>query len=435
MKRNVKALLSGVILSTALVIGSLSTSVTSFAAPKLSPYNILQAEMNFGSSGVEVKTEGDVKFVSGLETGDYFKVNDVDFSKGLNYIAFNVRSESIALVDVRADALDGESLGTIKIGMTNGAFKTVYTKMKNIEGKHQIFFVGKMGSVDVDYWTCVDSIDTPTEPTPIDPTPVVTSVNPYDTVEAESGSAIRAEVRSENGVTYVAGLTSGTMLINKNVVFEGSKALSVTYRASDAALVEVREGGLAGNLIATLKLGNTNGAFATKSIPFVDVEGTKDIYFIGKMGSVDLDSWVVLKAPEKQDPIDPTPEDPTPEDPTPEDPTPEDPTPVDPTPEDPTPVVSDDLVLKYNINSWGTGYTVNFEVANTSNVNVDGWKLKLNKNDVKIDSSWCVKVATEGDYYVITPESWNSTIYAGNGAFFGIIGSGSIGNTIDYILE
>ncbi len=114
---------------------------------------------------------------------------------------------------------------------------------------------------------------------------------------------------------------------------------------------------------------------------------------------------------------------------------------VDPDPEpepapqpEPGPAPTD-RKLEYQINSWGTGYTVNFSVMNTTNSEIRGWKLKLNKNDVKIGSGWCVKVTEEGNYYVITPEDRNATLYVNGGAYFGIQGSGAIGSTIDYILE
>ena len=58
--RRVLSALSGVLLSSAVVIGTLTPSMASYAAPKVNPYGIVQAEFNFGKSGVEVVTEGDV---------------------------------------------------------------------------------------------------------------------------------------------------------------------------------------------------------------------------------------------------------------------------------------------------------------------------------------------------------------------------------------
>ncbi|MCR4833343.1 MAG: glycoside hydrolase family 9 protein, partial [Butyrivibrio sp.] len=80
--------------------------------------------------------------------------------------------------------------------------------------------------------------------------------------------------------------------------------------------------------------------------------------------------------------VDPTPVDP---DPTPVDP---DPTPVDPdpTPVDPTPTPSGDVRAEYSINNWGTGYQVLISIKNDSDSRINSWTLKVNKNDVEIDS-------------------------------------------------
>ncbi len=136
-------------------------------------------------------------------------------------------------------------------------------------------------------------------------------------------------------------------------------------------------------------------------------------------------------------PVDPTPVDPNPTpvdpDPTPVDP---DPTPVDPDPQpvDPTPV-SGALKAEYTINNWGSGYQVLIKVKNDSASRVDGWTLKISKSEVKIDSSWCVNIAEEGGYYVITPMSWNSSLEPSASVDFGIQGSGSIGNSVDISVQ
>ena len=120
-----------------------------------------------------------------------------------------------------------------------------------------------------------------------------------------------------------------------------------------------------------------------------------------------------------------------------------DPDPVDPDPVDPDdpiiiepddPVVNDGLALEYTINGQGSA-TINFKVANNGKAAVNGWTLKLKKSQITIDNFWCVKVAVVGDYYVITPESWNSVVNAGDGAYFGVQGSGVTTATLDYTLE
>ncbi len=126
------------------------------------------------------------------------------------------------------------------------------------------------------------------------------------------------------------------------------------------------------------------------------------------------------------------------------------PDPVEPDPEpivEPDPVVPDEpvepepviveggLKAEYTINNWGSGYQVLIKVKNDSTATVNGWTVKVSKKDVKIDSSWCVNIAESGNYYVITPMSWNGVLTPGASVDFGIQGSGSIGNTVNITVE
>ena len=45
------------------------------------------------------------------------------------------------------------------------------------------------------------------------------------------------------------------------------------------------------------------------------------------------------------------------------------------------------------------------------------------------------RIAEEGNYYVITPMSWNSSIEPGASVDFGIQGNGSIGSTVDITVQ
>ena len=106
----------------------------------------------------------------------------------------------------------------------------------------------------------------------------------------------------------------------------------------------------------------------------------------------------------------------------------------------PTPVPTqkpafDGLTAEYTINNWGSGYQVLIKVKNDSSSKGNTWTVKINKKDVKIDSSWCVNIAEEGNYYVITPMSWNSSIEPGASVDFGIQGNGSIGSTVDLTVQ
>jgi hypothetical protein len=98
----------------------------------------------------------------------------------------------------------------------------------------------------------------------------------------------------------------------------------------------------------------------------------------------------------------------------------------------PQPSSGKGMVLDYSINNWGSGYQVNMKVTNKTGAAVNSWTLKLNKNTVNITSSWNVNVKESGNYYVITPVSWNANLGNGASTEFGICGSGSIGNNIGY---
>ena len=93
------------------------------------------------------------------------------------------------------------------------------------------------------------------------------------------------------------------------------------------------------------------------------------------------------------------------------------------------------LDLSYSINSWGSGYNVNLKLENKTGKSVNGWTVKIKKNNVKIDSSWNMNVKTDGDYYVLTPVDWNKTIADGQSIEIGFQGSGNIGNSIDAKLQ
>ncbi len=107
----------------------------------------------------------------------------------------------------------------------------------------------------------------------------------------------------------------------------------------------------------------------------------------------------------------------------------------EPEPEPEPIVVVSGLELEYNINSWGSGYQISYKICNNTGSAVNTWTLKVNKNQVNIDSSWNVNIKTSGNYYVITPVEWNSYIPAGGSVEFGSLGVGQIGTSFDYSVE
>ena len=90
------------------------------------------------------------------------------------------------------------------------------------------------------------------------------------------------------------------------------------------------------------------------------------------------------------------------------------------------------MKLDYSINNWGSGYQVTFKITNNSSITINSWKLKVKKSDLQIDTVYNVNLNEDGEYYLITPLSWNSTIAAGSRIEFGVQGSEKVNNTINY---
>ena len=105
-----------------------------------------------------------------------------------------------------------------------------------------------------------------------------------------------------------------------------------------------------------------------------------------------------------------------------------------PSGEEPAPSANG-MELSYSINGWGSGYQASIKVTNSTGSAVNTWKLKLNKNQVNIASSWNVNVSEDGDYYVITPVEWNAALANGQSIEFGFLGSGQTPDAIDYTFE
>ncbi len=91
----------------------------------------------------------------------------------------------------------------------------------------------------------------------------------------------------------------------------------------------------------------------------------------------------------------------------------------------------DKLNLSYSVNTWDSESQISFKIENKTTAAVDGWSLKINKNDVKISSSWNINVEESGDYYIITPLSWNVNIPDGQCVEFGVLAEGNVESKID----
>nr|WP_280177841.1 cellulose binding domain-containing protein [Mycobacterium pseudokansasii] len=69
---------------------------------------------------------------------------------------------------------------------------------------------------------------------------------------------------------------------------------------------------------------------------------------------------------------------------------------------------------------WNTGFVANYNIANPGSAQLKGWKLEFDlPAGESITNAWSSKLAQSGTHYVLTPESYNSTIAPGNSVTVG----------------
>lgn len=98
-------------------------------------------------------------------------------------------------------------------------------------------------------------------------------------------------------------------------------------------------------------------------------------------------------------------------------------------------VSKDGVDISYDLNSWGTGYWVGYKLTNNSKFALKDWTVKLSKEQVNIDSSWCVNIETTDDEYILTPLSWNTDVASGATIEFGFLGDGETDGKIEADIE
>ena len=138
----------------------------------LNPYNHTEAETMAYSNGLktDVVTEwernipwdkgkkiADRLFVSSIHNGDYIKVKGVNFSKGATSVDVSIASLNGGKIEIRTDSIDGSILGTVEVNNSGEGdiWKTFNTKVKNIKGVHDLYFVfkGEKELFYFDWWT------------------------------------------------------------------------------------------------------------------------------------------------------------------------------------------------------------------------------------------------------------------------------------------
>ncbi|MBR5952705.1 MAG: carbohydrate-binding protein, partial [Pseudobutyrivibrio sp.] len=330
-----------------------------------------------------------------INENGYVLVQNIDFSQGVS--AFNVYVQaSKPKVSMNVYIDDSQTpAGTVSVG-TDITKPVTINVSSDITGVHYVYFEAKGGQVTFDGWQAAKAGEQP----PVNPP--ATNVDPYSSVDATTASELSGALvtPSKTAVNITPNGSAGTQKVNFT---DGVSQFVITASSTSTGKIEVRLNSAAGPLLGTATISGDSKEYTITASK--NITGKQTIYFVNSgSGVVNVYSW---KATAYSEPI------------------------VNPDP----PVVQTGMDLTYTINSWTDGYQVSFKVTNNSGSTKNSWKVKVKKSDINLTQSWCVNVSQEGDYYVFTPMSWNSTLTNGQTTEFGIIGSGKVGSTINYIVE
>ncbi len=439
--------------------GSFPTIKMSTSGPSaiatLNPYTRVEAETICNSSGVETESCGEGTLNVGyIENGDWIKVKNVDFGSGAK--SFEARVASAyggGRIELRLDGTNGTLIGTVEVGSTNG-WQNYVTKSCNISGvtgKHDLYFVFKGGSgslMNFNYWKFTGDSSAQQDPQPsTQPStqPGGQNVNTNSTARIEDGWYYLKNTLSQKYLTvegnqfnswtnvcissgtgaegqkwYVTNTNDGYITLTSGL---GNYMLDIANgKDEDGANIGIYNG-YSGDAQKFVVKNTGKGGVYTIATKASNTVRYLDVYEHRTADGSNVCQWLYYGNPNQQWQFEKIEGQSQQQDPQPE---------PEPTP---SPVVSSGLELTYSINNWGSGYQVSYKISNSTGKTVDGWTLKVNKNQVSIDSSWNVNITTSGDYYVITPVDFNRTIGDGSSIEFGSIGVGQIGSSFDYTLE
>ncbi|MBO4458629.1 MAG: carbohydrate-binding protein [Butyrivibrio sp.] len=249
-----------------------------YTGPTLDPYSEIQAETNFFNTGDEIR-EKDGRRVVSLDKGEYFRVKDVNFDRGMDSMTITVKADSPACIKVRKDDVNGKDLGCFMINGTKGKYIPYTEEMNDIWGKSVIYFVCSFGSCSIDYWKA--GSDRGSEPKDV--------INPYKIVEAETMENAGCFVE---GDTAYAAISDERTLVARNVDFsEGISDIEVItqtrwYNTEMYIYIDEPYGPpFSKLLLRSQRFGSCIAHISS------DLTGVHDVYFKTN-NPVDFDSWI-----------------------------------------------------------------------------------------------------------------------------------------------
>lgn len=417
MRRKTPIALSLMLLSGLFAGPALNTNAANLS--KTNPYRTVSATNSSNLNGVSLAKDKDgSRYISAFEKGDSFSVNSLDIYQGIDKINVNVRSYEPSLIRIYENDINGKYLGDIKVNNTHGEYETYSSKLDSISGDDvTLYFSCALGDMDIDSWNLTAPVNYREVPenTSLNLKRSPRPLNPYTPLYANyhcDGCGI--ELIKEGNKTVVSSLEPTDYYQVYDIDFsEGLNKLNIIARSEGEAELEVRLGGPAGAKLGTIEISDTNGEYELFSGEMSSISDIHAITFVGVKGNVTVSGWIASsdRLTRDDDTVTPSPV------------------------KVPDKKPDEKADLSYSINNWGDGYTVSFKLTNNTNEDMSDYSIKIKKDQLNISSSWCIEIAEEGDYYVLTPMSWNSTLSKGQFIEFGINGNGSIGSTIDYIID
>ena len=125
----------------------------------LNPFKRVEAETIAWEEGIETAADNEAGiYVTAIDNNDYIKVRSVDFGKAAKSFEANLAAAADGgTIEIHLESLAGNLIGTLNVKTTGGFsnWQIQTCKVKNIKGKHDVFFVfhGTEGNLfNFDWW-------------------------------------------------------------------------------------------------------------------------------------------------------------------------------------------------------------------------------------------------------------------------------------------
>jgi len=116
------------------------------------PFCRVEAETMAWGYGLKTRTEGEGIVLTHIDAGEHLQLKGVDFGpSGAGKLTARVLAPRGGIVDIRLDAEDGPSCGTLFIGPSR-EWSLQACPLKGTEGVHDLFFVFRAGGFEWDWW-------------------------------------------------------------------------------------------------------------------------------------------------------------------------------------------------------------------------------------------------------------------------------------------